>query len=221
MNDGVLVIDKPAGISSAAVVGRIKRTLPRGTKVGHAGTLDPFATGVLVILIGKATKLAEQFMSQPKQYIATIKLGATTRTLDTESEEIVTEGAVAAGIERIKELLPRFVGEIEQKPPAYSALKIEGRPAYKLAREGRPVELAARKVKVYGIEVVRYEWPELEVKIDCGRGTYVRSLARDIGEALGVGGYLTVLRRTRVGECRIEQAIGLDQVSVEKIRRLA
>lgn len=205
-------IDKPAGMSSAAVVGRVKRMLPRGVKVGHAGTLDPFATGVLVVLVGKATRLAERFMSEPKQYLATIKLGATTETLDPESEEIVTEGATARSREVVEEVLGRFVGELEQKPPVYSALKIHGKAAYRLAREGKAVELAARRVKVYGIELMGYEWPMVEVKIDCGRGTYIRSIARDVGEALGMGGYLVKLRRTRVGRFWSEGAVGLQDL---------
>ena len=205
-------IDKPAGMSSAAVVGRVKRMLPRGVKVGHAGTLDPFATGVLVVLVGKATRLAERFMSEPKQYLATIKLGATTETLDPESEEIVTEGATARSREVVEEVLRRFVGELDQKPPVYSALKIHGKAAYRLAREGKAVELAARRVKVYGIELMGYEWPMVEVKIDCGRGTYIRSIARDVGEALGMGGYLVKLRRTRVGRVWSEGAVGLQDL---------
>ena len=205
-------IDKPAGMSSAAVVGRVKRMLPRGVKVGHAGTLDPFATGVLVVLVGKATRLAERFMSEPKQYLATIKLGATTETLDPESEEIVTEGATARSREVVEEVLGRFVGELEQKPPVYSALKIHGKAAYRLAREGKAVELAARRVTVYGIELMGYEWPMVEVKIDCGRGTYIRSIARDVGEALGMGGYLVKLRRTRVGRFWSEGAVGLQDL---------
>ena len=210
--DGVINIDKPAGMSSAAVVGRVKRMLPRGVKVGHAGTLDPFATGVLVVLVGKATRLAERFMSEPKQYLATIKLGATTETLDPESEEIVTEGATARSREVVEEVLRRFVGELDQKPPVYSALKIHGKAAYRLAREGKAVELAARRVKVYGIELMGYEWPMVEVKIDCGRGTYIRSIARDVGEALGMGGYLVKLRRTRVGRFWSEGAVGLQDL---------
>ncbi|MCY2950789.1 MAG: tRNA pseudouridine(55) synthase TruB [Planctomycetota bacterium] len=210
--DGVINIDKPAGMSSAAVVGRVKRLLPRGVKVGHAGTLDPFATGVLVVLVGKATRLAERFMSEPKQYAATIKLGATTETLDPESEETVTEGATALSREAVEEVLRRFVGELDQKPPVYSALKIHGKAAYRLAREGKAVELGARRVKVYGIELTGYEWPMVEVKIDCGRGTYIRSIARDVGQALGMGGYLVKLRRTRVGSLWAERAVGLQEL---------
>ena len=216
--NGILNIDKPAGVSSARVVAQVKRLLPRGTKVGHAGTLDPFATGVLLLLVGKATKLCERLMSEPKQYVATVKLGATTETLDPESPEIVMPDVAPAPREMIKHVLPRFLGEIEQMPPAYSALKIGGRPAYEMARKGEPVELKARRVKVYGIELLRYEWPFVELKIDCGRGTYVRSLARDVGEALGAGGYLTALRRTRVGEFTVESAVTVQMLQRDGVQ---
>jgi tRNA pseudouridine55 synthase len=211
---GVLNVDKPAGLSSARVVAQVKRLLPRGTKIGHAGALDPFATGVLLLLVGKATKLCERLMSEPKQYVATVKLGATTETLDPESPEVETPGTTPVSRETVERILPRFVGEIEQMPPAYSALKIGGRPAYEMARKGEAVELKVRRVNVYGIELLRFEWPLVELRIDCGRGTYVRSIARDVGEAIGVGGYLTALRRTSVGEFTSDAA-----VTVETLQR--
>src|SRR5688500_15553598 len=161
--NGILNIDKPAGVSSARIVAQVKRLLPRGTKIGHAGTLDPFATGVLLLLVGKATKQCERLMSEPKQYVATVKLGATTETLDPESPEVVTANVAPVTRETIEQVLSRFVGEIEQMPPAYSALKIGGRPAYEMARKGETVELKARRVKVYGIELLRYEWPLVEL----------------------------------------------------------
>lgn len=209
---GLINLDKPPGLSSAAAVNIVKRLLPRGTKIGHAGTLDPFATGVLVLLVGNATKLCEQVMAQPKQYLATVKLDATTETLDPTSPEMPVPMTAPASREAIDAILPRFIGLIDQRPPAYSALKLAGQPAYKLARKGKQPELAPRKVHVYGIHVIRYAWPLLELRVDCGRGTYIRSLARDIGQALGAGGYLTSLRRTRVGEFRIDAAVSLDQI---------
>jgi tRNA pseudouridine55 synthase len=217
--DGILNIDKPAGLSSARVVARAKRLLPRGTKVGHAGTLDPFATGVLLLLVGKATKLCERLMSEPKQYLATVKLGATTETLDPETPEVVRAGVLPVTRERVEHVLPGFVGEIEQTPPAYSALKIGGRPAYQLAREGETVELKPRRVKVYAIELLRYDWPALELRIDCGRGTYVRSIARDVGEALGTDGYLTALRRTKVGVFSADAAVTVDTLQQDGVER--
>ncbi len=214
---GIIPLDKPAGISSAAAVARVKRLLPRGTKIGHAGTLDPFATGVLVLLVGRATRLAETVMSQPKQYEAQIELGATTETLDPTSPRIVTAGAVAPSLEAVRAVVPRFIGRILQTPPAYSALKIGGHSAYKLARRGLAPRLEARPVHVYDLQILDYQWPALRIRVDCGRGAYVRCLARDIGEALGVGGYLTALRRTRVGEFRIERAVTLERLEAEGV----
>lgn len=225
---GVINLDKPAGISSAAAVARVKRLLPRGTKIGHAGTLDPFATGVLLLLVGKATRRCEALMDRPKRYETTVKLGATTATDDLESPEQVwvdPETGAPAQLdrpqpvprERIDTLLPRFIGEILQQPPVYSAMKIAGRRAYELAREGREVQIAARPVQVYSIEQLDYAWPLLRLRIDCGRGTYIRSIARDIGTALKVGGYLTQLRRTRVGTFDVTAAVTLDQLTASNL----
>ena len=221
---GVINLDKPAGMSSARAVDQAKRLLPRGTKIGHAGTLDPFATGVLLLLVGKATKLCERLMDQPKQYEATVKLGATTATDDLESPEQEFRGLGAsveqialgrdaqATLETVRRALPHFVGAIQQRPPAFSAMKVGGRRAYDLARRGKQVALEPRTVHVYGIEVLEFAWPLLRLRIDCGRGTYIRSIARDLGEALGVGGYLTQLRRTRVGDFSIDRAVPLDRL---------
>jgi tRNA pseudouridine55 synthase len=209
---GVLVLDKPAGISSARAVARVKRLLPRGTKVGHAGTLDPFATGVLLLLIGRATKLCEQLMDQPKTYEATVKLGANTETDDPESSETARVVVSPPELETIHEALKTFVGAIEQRPPKFSALKVGGRRACDRVRDGEEVELKPRVVKIYSMEVTAYDYPLLKLRIDCGRGTYIRAIARDLGEALGTGGYLTELRRTRVGEFTIERATMIDQL---------
>jgi tRNA pseudouridine55 synthase len=217
--NGIVNLDKSAGLSSARVVAQVKRLLPPGTKIGHAGTLDPFATGVLVLLIGKATRLAEQFMSEPKQYEATVKLGATTPTLDPDSAETPTPGAGLISLEQVRAILPRFVGRIEQQPPVYSALKVAGRPAYALAREGKPPQLASRIVDIYGIELVGFDLPLLRLRVDCGRGTYIRALARDMGETLGVGGYLTALRRTRVGNCIAAEAVTVDRLCEEGVEK--
>jgi len=216
---GVINLDKPAGLSSAAAVARVKRLLPRGTKIGHAGTLDPFATGVLLLLVGRATKLCERLMDQPKQYQTTIKFGATTATDDPESAEqpwsqpIVVEPTR----EQIDATIPSFIGQIQQRPPAYSAMKIGGRRAYDLARKGHEVEMKPRPVRMYGIDVIDYSWPLLQLRIDCGRGTYIRSLARDIGAALNVGGYLTQLRRTRVGRFDVTGAVRLEELTAQNL----
>lgn len=208
--DGILNLDKPAGISSARAVDAVKRLLPRGTKIGHAGTLDPFATGVLLLLIGKATKSCERLMDEPKQYEATIKLGATTATDDPESPEQPTAHAAEVGPADVREVLPRFVGEILQRPPAFSALKVGGRRAYDLARKGAHVDLSPRPVRVDSIELLEFQWPLLRIRVDCGRGTYIRALARDVGAALNVGGYLTALRRTRIGRFDVSSAATLE-----------
>lgn len=207
---GILNIDKPAGLSSAKVVGRVKHLLDRRIKVGHAGTLDPFATGVLLVLVGKATKWCEELMGRPKQYLATIKLGVTTATLDPESPEQPASPPSDPPDElRVRQALQSFVGEIQQMPPRFSALKIGGRPAYELARRGEQVDLRPRTVRIDRLELIRYQWPELEILVDCGRGTYIRSLARDIGQILAGGGYLTALRRTRIGRFDADHSISL------------
>jgi tRNA pseudouridine55 synthase len=201
---GILNVDKPPGVSSARVVSQVKRLLPKGTKIGHAGTLDPFATGVLLLLIGKATKQCELLMNAPKRYEATIRFGATTETEDPETPEQPWPAKDASAApptrEQVEAALNAFVGEIMQRPPAYSAMKVGGRRAYDLARKGHTVELQPRRVTVYAIELLDYAWPAATVLVDCGRGTYIRSIARDLGEALDVGGYLTALRRARVGD---------------------
>jgi tRNA pseudouridine55 synthase len=208
-HSGIINLNKPAGISSARAVAMVKRQLPRGTKIGHAGTLDPFATGVLLLLVGKATRLCETLMDQPKQYVATVKLGATTITDDPEKPETPTPGAAPIERERVEAALQSFVGEILQRPPAYSAMKIEGRRAYDVARRGGQVKLEPRPVKVYSIELLEYQWPFVKLRIDCGRGTYIRAIARDLGERLGCGGYLTELTRTRVGDYQLADAVDL------------
>jgi tRNA pseudouridine55 synthase len=215
---GVINLDKPAGISSARAVDVVKRLLPRGTKIGHAGTLDPFATGVLLLLVGKATKACEALMDQPKQYEATVKFGATTATDDPESPETSWPGAVTSPTrDQITAAVARFVGEILQRPPAFSAMKVAGRRAYDLARKGADVRLEARPVRVYRIDVLDYTWPLLRLRIDCGRGTYIRAIARDLGEALNVGGYLTELRRTKVGRFTIDTAVTPERVRAEGV----
>lgn len=222
---GILNLDKPAGLSSARTVTRVKHMLPRGTKIGHAGTLDPFATGVLLILIGRvATRCCEQLMGQPKRYEAVIKLGATTATLDPTSPEIPyarsDEHAKPVARESIEAILPSFVGDIVQQPPQFSALKVGGRPAYALARAGEAVPLQPRTVRVYALTMTAYEWPFLSIDLHCGRGTYVRSIGRDVGERLGVGGYVQSLRRTAVGDFDVTSAVSLDLLrDAEDVRR--
>jgi tRNA pseudouridine55 synthase len=217
--NGVIVLDKPAGITSAAAVNGVKRLLPRGTKIGHAGTLDPFATGVLLLLVGKATKRCESLMGQLKRYEATVRLGGTTETDDVESPERPTPGAAPVERPAIDAILPRFLGPIQQRPPMYSALKINGRRACDRVRDGETITPEPRKVYVYAIDLLHYAWPDLRLRIDCGRGTYIRALARDLGDALGVGGYLTQLRRTRIGDYDIADAVTVDALTTETLTR--
>ncbi|HZK81082.1 MAG TPA: tRNA pseudouridine(55) synthase TruB [Humisphaera sp.] len=216
---GIINLDKPAGISSARAVGRVKRLLPRGVKIGHAGTLDPFATGVLLLLVGKATKLCEELMDSPKQYEAIIKLGANTATDDPESPESIVPGVEPCSREIVTEATSKFVGNISQRPPTFSAMKVKGRRAYDLARRGNAVELQPRIVRVDSIQIIDYQWPFATVRIDCGRGTYIRSIARDLGAALGVGGHLTQLRRTRSGRFTIAESVTLETLAEQGISR--
>lgn len=214
---GILILDKPAGIISARAVDRVKRLLPRKTKIGHAGTLDPFATGVLLLLIGSATKSCERLMDQAKTYDTTIKLGATTQTDDPESPEVVMNDSTVPTIDDVRAHLVKFVGAIEQRPPQFSAIKIAGKRACDRVRDGQSVELKPRMVNVYAIDLLHYEFPYLKLRIDCGRGTYIRAIARDLGESLGVGGYLTELRRTRIGEFSIDNAVTTEQLMPENV----
>ena len=210
--NGVINLDKPAGMTSAAAVRRVKRLLPPGTRIGHAGTLDPFATGVLLLLVGKATKASQSLMDQPKGYEATIRLGATTATDDPESEEIITPDAAEPTLEQIRAMTKMFLGTIPQLPPRFSAMKIGGRRAYDLARRNQPVKLQPRDVRIDAIEILAWHPPLLQLRVDCGRGTYIRALARDLGQKLGTGGYLTQLRRTRLGRFTADRSIPLDRL---------
>jgi tRNA pseudouridine55 synthase len=207
---GLLVLDKPQGITSRDALDRAARWFPRKTKVGHAGTLDPLATGVLVLAVAHATRLIGYVQAMPKVYRTRIRLGATSDTDDADGT--VTPNPAAGPVDEpaVREALDRLVGEIEQVPPAYSAARVEGRRAYDLARGGADVTLAPRRVRIDRIDLREYAWPELELDVHCGKGTYIRSIARDLGAAVGVGGYVTVLRRLRVGPFAVEEAVRLD-----------
>ncbi|HEX5242613.1 MAG TPA: tRNA pseudouridine(55) synthase TruB [Tepidisphaeraceae bacterium] len=212
--EGIINLDKPPGLTSARAVDRVKRLLPRGTKIGHAGTLDPFATGVLLLLIGKATKACERMMDAPKQYECTLKLGSTTPTFDPESEEIAFADSIRPPVPKeIEDALTAFTGPIMQRPPAYSAIKVGGQRAYDLMRKGAEVEIEPRQVQVYSIRRLDYCWPTLTLSIDCGRGTYIRAIARDLGEKLATGAYLTALRRTRIGSFDVKNAATLESLA--------
>jgi tRNA pseudouridine55 synthase len=208
--NGLLVIDKPAGMTSRDVVNRVQRWFPRKIKIGHTGTLDPLATGVLVICVGAATRLADYVQAMEKTYVSRFRLGATSTTDDADGEVSEVPNAVPPTREQIDAALASFVGTIEQVPPAVSALKVEGLRAHELVRMGEEVRLAPRSVRIDAIRVTGYEWPWLDVEVDCGKGTYIRSIARDLGAKLGVGGMVQTLRRTRIGPFRAEEGTGLD-----------
>ena len=213
---GIVVIDKPAGMTSHDVVGRCRRIFST-RRVGHAGTLDPMATGVLVIGIDRATKILGLLTAASKSYAATIRLGQTTSTDDAEGEVLQSVSAAHLTTEAIAAAVAGLRGDIEQVPSAVSAIKVDGRRAYRLVREGRTVALEARRVRIDRFEVsdVRSDgqFVDVDVEVDCSSGTYVRALARDVGVALGVGGHLTALRRTRVGRFALEQARSLDELA--------
>lgn len=220
----ILCIDKPLEWTSFDVVKRLRgvilhRLHRKKFKVGHAGTLDPLATGVMVVVTGRATKLIESLQAGVKEYVATIKLGATTPSFDLETEVDATYPTEHISLETIKEVLPRFIGRIEQVPPAFSACKVDGKRAYKMARKGHEVELKPKVLVIDEIELLDFNPDEmvLTLRIVCSKGTYIRAIARDLGEALGSGGHLIGLRRTRVGDVTIDKCLSVEQ-AVELIR---
>lgn len=214
----ILYIDKPLGWTSFNVVSRVRNSLSRRMgirrlKVGHAGTLDPLATGVMIVCTGRATKRIDQLQAGVKEYIATIALGATTPSFDLETEIDATYPTGHITEELVRHTLGRFVGTIEQVPPAYSACKVDGKRAYALARKGKDVELKPKILVIDSIELLSFAPDSIEVRVVCGKGTYIRALARDIGQALGSGAHLTALRRTRVGDALIDNCLTVDQVA--------
>jgi tRNA pseudouridine55 synthase len=218
--NGLLVIDKPSGITSRAAVNRAMKWFPPRTKLGHTGTLDPLATGVLVFCVGSATRLAEYVQAMDKVYETTLVLGARSDTDDADGTVTPAVGALPGDEATLRETVKRFIGEIEQTPPAYSAVKVGGQRAHELARRGAEVEISPRIVCIYDISVHRYEWPELRLEVHCGKGTYIRSLARDLGVALGCGAYVKELRRTRVGPFLASEGVALDVSAAEALARL-
>ncbi len=213
---GILNINKPAGWTSRDAVNRVQG-LVRPAKVGHAGTLDPLATGVLVVCVGPATRLIEYVQRMPKNYVATFQLGVTSPSDDTELETTSLVSAAVPTIAEIGAALPHFIGDIEQRPPKYSAVKVRGRRAYDLARKGNDVELAARTVAIHSIDILRYEYPELVLDISCGSGTYIRSLGRDLAESLDTGAVMSALERTAIGDFGLTQALPVDNLSREQV----
>jgi tRNA pseudouridine55 synthase len=218
--DGLLVIDKPTGMTSRDVVNRAQRWFPLRTRIGHTGTLDPLATGVLVLGIGIATRLTEYVQRMSKAYSAGITLGAFSDTDDADGQITPTLDAIVPTETAVRQALAAFVGTIDQVPPAFSAAKVTGRRAYDLARKGEDVSLTPRPVTIHAIDFVTFAYPRLEIVVHCGKGTYIRSLARDLGRQLGCGGYITALRRTRVGCFHEADALPLDVEPAQARHRL-
>ena len=219
MDDEILLIDKPAGMTSFGVVARVRRLLSQRAggrvKVGHTGTLDPFATGLMILLVGKGTKRSNEFLKLDKVYEAEIVLGETSTTGDPEGEITKTSNRTDEITKaELEAALVQFTGEIQQIPPAFSAIKINGQRAYKLARRGEEVIMPARTVTVYSLELVEYSYPALKIRTHVSSGTYIRTLAQDIGQTLGVGAYCRELRRTKVGDYAIEQAASLNDLGI-------
>lgn len=214
----IFAIDKPYRISSFGALAHVRyvlsRTLGYKVKIGHAGTLDPLATGVLILCSGKATKRIEEFQGQTKEYTATLQLGATTASYDMEHEVNASFPTEHITRELINDTLPQFIGDIEQIPPTYSAVKVNGDRAYELRRAGEEVKLKPKHIHIDEIEVVDFdvEKKQLSLRVVCGKGTYIRALARDLGRALNSGAYLTALRRTRVGDFTIDRCLDYEHI---------
>ncbi len=214
----IFAIDKPYRISSFGALAHVRyvlsHTLGYKVKIGHAGTLDPLATGVLILCTGKATKRIEEFQGQTKEYTATLQLGATTASYDMEHEVNASFPTEHITRELINDTLPQFIGDIEQIPPTYSAVKVNGDRAYELRRAGEEVKLKPKHIHIDEIEVVNFdvEKMQLSLRVVCGKGTYIRALARDLGRALNSGAYLTALRRTRVGDFTIDRCLDYEHI---------
>jgi tRNA pseudouridine55 synthase len=211
---GLVVVDKPAGMTSHDVVSRVRR-LAGTRKVGHAGTLDPMATGVLVLGLERATRLLGHLTLTDKRYAATIRLGVTTTTDDAEGEVVETRSTDAVTEGRVRDALASYVGEIDQVPSSVSAIKVGGKRSYARVRAGEAVDLPARRITIHAIDVLSADLPQVEIEVHCSSGTYVRAIARDLGAAVGVGGHLTALRRTAVGSFTLADARTLEALAEE------
>ena len=208
----IILLDKPLDWTSFQAVNKLKYklknefNLPKKFKIGHAGTLDPRATGLLIVCTGKFTKKIQEIQDAPKEYLTEVKIGVQTESYDTEKPEILQQDYSHISEEFILETLQKFVGEIDQKPPVFSAIKIDGNRAYDLARKGEEVEMKSRKTTIHYLNNIEIELPFVRFTVGCSKGTYIRSLAHDIGQELGVGAYLTNLRRTKIGDYSVEDA---------------
>lgn len=216
---GIMLINKPLNITSMDVIRYLRKVIPI-KKIGHAGTLDPLAKGLLVVAIGKATKLISNYMGLPKSYITKIDLRSFSTTDDMEGEKSLVDIRKIPSILDIEKVIKKkFIGDIVQTPPIYSAIKVNGKRAYDLARSGKDFKLKSRIVHIYKIEILEYEWPFLKLKIKCSKGTYIRSLGKDIGKALNTGGHLIKLKRMSIGEFKIEDSIKLNEINKENWKK--
>lgn len=218
--EGIVVVNKPDGLTSHDVVARIRRKL-KTRRVGHAGTLDPLATGVLVVLLGKATKLFDKFVSFDKAYRATLKLGTKTDSADIQGKVLEEKSFTHITPTQIQEAFQRFEGEIEQVPPMVSAVKVKGKKLYEMARAGIQVERRPRSIVIKTLHVEEINFPYVKFYLECSKGTYVRQLAEDIGDVLGCGACITQIQRTRVGRFSIEEAVSLEELNESHIQRWA
>ncbi|MEM7798745.1 MAG: tRNA pseudouridine(55) synthase TruB [Chloroflexota bacterium] len=216
MIEGIINIDKPSGMTSHDVVYRVRRAA-QTKRVGHAGTLDPAATGILLLCIGRATRLVEYLVGRPKTYVGQIKLGETTNTYDADGEIVLSRPVPELNAASVDQALEQFRGDILQIPPMVSAIKKDGQPLYKLARQGKEVDRPPRPITIYALHLKHFAAPFLEIEVTCSAGTYIRSIAHDLGETLGCGGHLTTLRRTAVGRFALDTALPLDQLDQETI----
>lgn len=218
MTDGIILIDKPSGMTSFGVVARVRRVLSKASgkkiKVGHTGTLDPFATGLMILVIGNECKNAQHYSKLDKTYQATICLGKISSTGDSEGD-IRNISESVPSIDEINTVLERFKGEIEQKPPIFSAIKINGQRAYHLARQGQMIDMPIRTVNIYYLDLIKYEYPYLIIRTKVSSGTYIRTLASDIGNVLNTGAYCTQLRRLEIADWKVEQAKTLADMSID------
>lgn len=214
--EGILLIDKPSGITSHDVVDDVRKKLGM-RRVGHGGTLDPLATGVLIVLVGKATKLFDTLMGMDKGYLATMRLGAKTTSGDADGDIVENKDYSAVNQELVEKVAAEFVGELMQVPPMYSALRYEGKRLYEYAREGIQLDIPARPITIYDNQIKKCDFPDIEFYTRVSKGTYIRKIAEDMGEALGTYAYITALRRTEIGPFMLENCIQLDEVSDDKI----
>jgi tRNA pseudouridine55 synthase len=213
---GILNVFKPTGWSSRDIVNRVERIV-KPAKAGHAGTLDPLAEGVLVVGVGAATRLIAAIQEYPKEYLGTFQLGCRSDTDDNTGQVVVVEVAQPPSRAAVEALVPQFLGEIWQVPPQFSAVHVDGQRAYAMARKGETVQIAARQVQVSCLEIVAYDWPKLELRIECGSGTYIRSIGRDLGDQLGCGALMTALVRTRIGPFHAAHAVAVADLTKENL----